>query len=136
MDFQVADDLATDWAVALPFQSMDQAERALRERVITPTTFLEDDDTRHQVGMFDPEPVGFSGFMGCVSHSLALTDHGLFEVGRFPAMNLASQNRYWQWFLNRRLATPEQVAAWRGHHNLSGSQIVELCFEAMTGKSR
>jgi hypothetical protein len=136
LDFEIDEDQIKTLGVALPFQNIDQAERALQERVIKPTTFLEDDDTEHLVAVFDPEPVGVSGFMGCVTHSLALTDQGLFEVGRFPAMNIASQNRYWQWFLHRRLATPEQIATWKEHHHLSSTQVVEQFIEAMTGRSR
>ena len=136
LGFEIDEDQARAWGVTLPFQSIDQAERALRERVIKPTTFLEDDDTAHQVATFDPEPVGFSGFMSCVTHSLGVTDLGLFEVGRYPAMNLASQGRYWQWFLHRRLATPEQVAAWKEQDSLTSLQVVERFFEAMTGRSR
>lgn len=86
--------------------------------------------------MFDPEPVGFSGFMRCATHSLALTDQGLFEVGRFQAMSLINQNRYWQWFLHRRLATPEQTTYWKEHYHLSGPQVVDRFFEAITGISR
>ena len=135
LDFEVDQEKAKVQGVALPFQSVDQAERALREGVIRPTTFLEDDGTEHAIAVFDPQPVGFSGFMDCVTHSLALTGQGLFEVGRYPAMNLASQNRYWQWFLHRRLATREQVAAWQEKNDLSAQQVVELFFEELTGKS-
>ncbi len=49
-------------------------------------------------------------------------------------MNVASQSRDWQWFLHRRLATAEQVAAWREDNGLSAGQLVERCFEAMTGR--
>jgi hypothetical protein len=136
LGFEIDEDQARAWGVTLPFQNIDQAEQALRERVIKPTTFLEDDDTAHQVAAFDPQPVGFSGFMSCVTHSLAVTDLGLFEVGHYPAMNLASQGRYWQWFLHRRLATSEQVAAWREQDSLTNHQVVEQFFEAMTGRAR
>jgi hypothetical protein len=136
LDFEIDEDQAKALGVSLPFQSIDQAERALRERIISPTMFLEDDDTRHQVAVFDPEPVGLSGFMGCVTHSLALTDQGLFEVGRFPGMHLIGQSRSWQWFLHRHLATPDQVATWRKHYHLAMLQLVELCSEAMLGEYR
>ena len=136
LGFEIDEDQARALGVTLPFQSIDQAERALRERVIRPNTFLEDDDTAHQVAAFDPEPVGFSGFMSCVTHSLAVTDLGLFEVGRYPAMNIASQGRYWQWFLHRRLATPEQVAAWKAQDSLTHFDVIERFFTALTGRSR
>jgi hypothetical protein len=136
LDFEVDEDQARVLGITLPFQSIDQAERALRERVIRPDTFLEDDDTAHRIDAFDPEPIGFSGYMNCATHSLALTDLGLFEVGRYPAMNLASQCRYWQWFLHRRLATSEQVAAWKAQDSLTSPQVVERFFESMTGRSR
>jgi hypothetical protein len=136
LDFEVDEDQARLLGIKLPFQDTDQAECALREHVIRPTTFLEDDDTEHLVSAFDPEPVGFSGFMSCVTHSLAITDRGLFEVGRYPAMDLASQQRYWQWFLHRRLATSEQVAAWKEQNHLSSLEVVEQFYEAMTGRAR
>jgi hypothetical protein len=109
LDFDVDQDQVTVFGLCLPFRSIDQAEQALSTGVITPTRFIEDDDTCHQVLVFDHRPVGYSGFMGCVTHSLVMTDHGLFEVGLYPAMSLTSQSRYWQWFLHRRLATPEEI---------------------------
>jgi hypothetical protein len=136
LGFEVDEDQARMLGVTLPFQTTDDAERALRERVVKPASFLEDDDTEHQVTVFDPEPVSYSGFMSCVTHSLALTDLGLFEVGRYPAMNMTSQYRYWQWFLHCRLATPEQVADWREQGDLTHLQIVERFFEAMIGRPR
>jgi hypothetical protein len=78
-----------------------------------------------QVAVFDPEPIGFSRFMSCVTHSLVLTDQGLFEVGPFQATSLINQNRYWQWFLHRRLATPEQVPAWKERHDVALTQAAE-----------
>ena len=135
LEFAIDEDKVKALGVTLPCQSIDQAEQALRERVIRPAMFLEDDGTEHQVAVFDPRPVGSSGFMDCVTHSLALTDQGLFEVGRYPAMNLASQSRYWQWFLHRCLATSGQVAGWREEHSLSAQQVVEGIYAAMTGRS-
>ena len=136
LDFEVDQDRAKVLGISLPFQGLEQAEQALRERVISPNTFLEDDDTQHQVTVFDPEPVGSSGFMNCATHSLALTDLGLFEVGRYPALHMAGQYRYWQWFLHRRLATPEQVLGWREQDNLTNLQVLQRFLEVMTGRSR
>jgi hypothetical protein len=136
LDFEVDEELVRVLGIALPFQDVDQAERALRERVIRPAIFLEEDDTLHQVAAFDPDPVGLSGFMGCITHSLALTDQGLFEVGRYSALSLSGQNRFWQWFLQRRLATPEQVHTWSEQAGLTNLQVVENCLQAMTGRSR
>ena len=117
--------------LSLPFQSVVQGECALRERIITPTTFLENDGTEHHVIAFDPKPIGFSGFMSCVTHSLALTDQGLFDVGRYSAISTTKQDEYWQWFLHQRLATPGQVAALREERNLSPHQLVERLSTAM-----
>ena len=136
LDFELDQDRARVLGVILPFQSIDQAEGALRERVIRPNNFLEDDDTQHQVAAFDPDPVGSSGFMNCATHSLALTDLGLFEVGRYPALHMAGGHCYWQWFLHRRLATPEQVLGWREQDNLTHFDVIERFFSAMTGRSR
>ena len=75
--------------------------------------------------------MGYSGFMDCVTHSLALTDHGLFEVGHYPAIGLTNQNRDWQWFLHRRLATQEQVREWQERLNISPQQLMDRCYEAL-----
>lgn len=133
LDFDVDHARAEELGVTLPLQSVDEAEQALWDGVIRPTTFLEADGTLHQVAVFDHVPVGFSGFEDTASHSLALTDQGLFEVGRYPAMNLEGQHRYWQWFLHRRLATPEQVTAWQEESDLSARHVVDLFYEVMTG---
>ena len=48
-------------------------------------------------------PVAYSGFMGCVIHSVAVTDRGIFEVGRYPAMNIETFSKVWQWFIHRKV---------------------------------
>ncbi len=73
--------------------------------------------------------------LDCAIHSLALTDHGLFEVGHYTAVNLVGRSPYWQWFLHRRLATTAQVAVCRDNSKLSAHEMMGLMFEAMTGKS-
>jgi hypothetical protein len=50
--------------------AVERAERDLRERVLSPVRFAESDGTRHQVLEWDPTPVAYSGFMGCVTHSM------------------------------------------------------------------
>ena len=135
MDMEVNEDKLKALEMSLPFQDIDQAENALRTGAITPNAFVEDDDTEHKVVIFDPEPVGYSGFRDCVTHSLAITDHGLFEVGRYKAVNISSQGRDWQWFLHRQVATSDEVAAWQ-NENLSPTKIVDICFEVMTGRKR
>lgn len=136
VDFEVDASKVRALGLIMPFHSIEQAEQALRERVITPRMFLENDGTEHRLAAFEPEPVGFSGFMEGVTHSLAATDHGLFEVGRYPALSLAGHPRYWQWFLHRRLATAERVAAWRADYGLSTDQLVQRLFLAMTGRQK
>ena len=134
--FEIDEDKLKALGLSLPFRSVDEAEHASQEGVIRPTVFLENDGTGHRVVVFDPQPVGFGGFMNCVVHSLALTDQGLFEVGRYAAMSLASQNHYWQWFLDRRLGTSEQVAASREDCRLSDQQTVDAFFKRLTGRDR
>lgn len=133
LDFDVDQDQLTAAGINLPFRNIDQAEHALSAGVITPTLLIEEDDTRHQVLVFDHRPVGYSGFMGCVTHSLALTDLGLFEVGRYPAMSLASQSRYWQWFLHRRLATPEEIHAIQETYGWDHRELLQRSITALTG---
>jgi hypothetical protein len=132
VDFDIDDDQLNIQGLSLPFRSIEQAENALVTGVIKPATFLEQDGTEHTILTFDPQPVGYSGFMDCVTHSLAITDHGLFEVGRYPAMSLSEQNRFWQWFLHRRLATSEDVAAWREEESLSPTALLGRVYIALT----
>ena len=133
LDFDINHDQLTTLGLSLPFRSIDQAEQALCIGVITPTVFVKDDDTKHQVLVFDHHPVGYSGFMGCVTHSLALTDLGLFEVGRYPAMSLASHSRYWQWFLHRRLATPDEIHTIQDTYGWDHGELLQRALTALTG---
>ena len=133
LDFEIDEDNLQALGLAIPFHSIDQAEQALRASTITPTLFLEYDDTEHQVLIFDPRPIGFSGFMDCVTHSLALTNIGMFEVGRYPAINMSAQNRYWQWFLHRRLATVDEINEWQVDLGLTSAQFLEHSYAALTG---
>jgi hypothetical protein len=107
VEFAVTEERARELGVTLPMGSIDEAEQALRALVITPTEFVEEDDTSHQVLEFDPTPVGYSGFGNCVIHSLAQTDLGLFEVGRFPAVDLETRGKTWQWFIHRKMRPPQ-----------------------------
>jgi hypothetical protein len=133
LDFDINQELIDAQGLALPFKSLGEAERALNERVIVPVKLIEYDDTEHVVIEFDPRVVGFSGFMDCVTHSLALTNHGLFEIGRYPAVNLASQSRYWQWFLHRRWATPEEVVQIQESYQWSSQELLAHAYEGITG---
>lgn len=102
LDFDVNEQLIKTLELNLPFRGIDQAEYALKNSAISITSFKEMDGTGHEVLIFDPRPIGYSGFMNCVKHSLAMTNHGLFEVGRYPAVSMTSESRFWQWFLHRR----------------------------------
>ena len=135
LDFDINHDLLRSVGISLPFQNIDQAEKALRTKVITPTVFIEVDSTEHQVAIFDPRPVGFSGFMNCVTHSLALTNQGLFEVGRYSAINMSTPNRFWQWFLHRRLATVDEINDLQESWSLIPEQFMEDVYQAFTQES-
>ncbi|MBN1536892.1 MAG: hypothetical protein JW908_09190 [Anaerolineales bacterium] len=134
LDFDINMDHLSALGLYLPFKSINTAEQALRSNIITPTLFVEEDNTRHQVLVFNPQPIGYSGFMECVTHSLALTDHGLFEVGRYPAINLLAHNRYWQWFLHRRLATPDELNSLFDSEDLSSSELMEKVYQAFVSE--
>jgi hypothetical protein len=73
--------------------AVERAERYLREGILSPVRFAESDGTRHQVLEWDPAPVAYSGFMGCVTHSIVVTDQGTFEVGRYAAMDIQTSAR-------------------------------------------
>ena len=129
LDFDINDDLLKLHGMTLPFQRIDQAEQALLAKVMTPKSFLEYDDTEHQVLVFDPRPIGFSGFMGCVTHSLSVTNQGLFEVGRYPAINMSTPNRSWQWFLHRRLVTVDEIYELEENQSLTAEQFSENIYQ-------
>jgi hypothetical protein len=127
---------AAELGFAYPLPSLWDAEAALHQRVITPARLFEYDGTEHRVDIFEPRAVGFSGFMDCVTHSLALTDHGMFEVGRYPGLDIRDLQRHWSWFLHRRLATPEQMATWQAQTPLTPETLVDLFFEVVGGRPR
>lgn len=133
LDFDINQDKLKALGMSLPFTTVSQSEQALRGGAITPTTFIEDDSTQHQILVFDHQPVGVSGFMDCVTHSLVLTNHGLFEVGRYPALSLNSQQRYWQWFLDRRLATSQEVNISLANEYLTPEQYVKKIYQDRMG---
>ena len=134
LDFQINDDILDQIGTTVPFQSIYQAEQALEAGAIQPTAFIEFDETSHQVQAFDPRPVGFSGFMDCVTHSLALTDHGLFEVGRYPAVRMSGPSRTWQWFIHRQLAESQQVKEWMDQQGLTPGQLLEKAYQAIINR--
>lgn len=131
VDFDVNEDKLRAAGILLPFQGIQQAELALASGLITPARFIEDDQTEHVVVVFDPRPVGYSGFMDCVTHSLALTSQGLFEVGRYAAVSLSTPGRYWQWFLHRRLGTADEIDAWCELHQKTPVEFIQLAVQAM-----
>lgn len=132
VDFEVNDELVQSLGLRLPFRTIDQAEAGLRCGAITPREFIEEDQTQHCVLAFEPRPVGFSGFLNCVTHSLALTDRGLFEVGRYAAVNMSETGRAWQWFIHRRLAAPDELANMRDAETQSPEDILERVYRALT----
>lgn len=131
LDFDISEALLVAHGLNIPLTTIAQAEQALMVRAITPIELIEIDGTRHLVLAFDPRPVGYSGFMDCVTHSLALTNLGLFEVGRYFAVNLSSESKIWQWFLHRRLALPQEVNAWSESHGLSSGQYLSAAYDAI-----
>jgi hypothetical protein len=88
--------------------AVERAECYLREGILSPVRFAESDGTRHQVREWDPAPVAYSGFMGCVTHSIVVTDQGTFEVGRYAAMNVRTFSKVWQWFIHRKIEGTER----------------------------
>ncbi len=87
--------------------AVERAEHYLREGVLSPVQLAESDGTRHQVVEWDPTPVAYSGFVGCVTHSIVVTDRGTFEVGRYAAMNVRIFSKVWQWFIHRQIEGTE-----------------------------
>jgi hypothetical protein len=82
--------------ITVPFAGIEQAEQALLNRALILSSFMEMDETQHGVMIFDPRPVAYSGFMGCVRHSQAMTSLGIFEIGRYQGVSMTSTDKYWQ----------------------------------------
>jgi hypothetical protein len=61
LDFDIEEEELTRRGFSLPFPSIAQAEQALTFRFIRPRQFWEYDGTVHQVFVFHPQPVGYSG---------------------------------------------------------------------------
>ena len=133
VDFDIDENRLEVLGLSLPFRSIDQAEDAMRNGVIQPGKLIEYDGTIHQILAFDHRAVGYSGFMDCVTHSLALTDNGLFEVGRYPGVSLNEPGKHWQWFIHRCLATPEELHDWQETNEISAEELLERVYTAMTG---
>lgn len=136
VEFVVDEEKRRVLRVTFPLEDFGQAEQALRAGIITPTTFLEPDGTQHRVRVFDPEPVRGSGSDPNVAYSLGLTDVGVFEVGRYWAVDQVDRHRYWQWVLVRRLFTAERVNAWAEWTHASTEQAVDHLFDVMMDPSR
>jgi len=98
-------------AMSPELTNIERAELYLRKRILVPFEMVEYDGTTHKVVAWDPTPVGYSGFAGCVTHSLILTDKGLFEVGRYAAVNISDFSKVWQWFIHRRVGSTNQEVA-------------------------
>ena len=101
VEFEVDWERAQESDVSLPVSSIEQAEGCLREGLIAPLGFVGMAGAVHEVLAFDPRPVRFSGFMDSVTHSLTLTDKGLFEVARYPAANLTQAPRHFATEISR-----------------------------------
>jgi hypothetical protein len=132
LDFDVNDRLAKSLGLTIPFSGIDQAENALMHRALTVHSFNEMDDTPHTVLVFDPRPIGYSGFMNCARHSLSMTNLGIFEIGRYQGVSLTPADRYWQWFIHRRLATIEETNRWMEEGETTPEQLIEQLYQAFT----
>jgi hypothetical protein len=134
VDFDIDPRRQQLFGFCFPVLTIPLAEQALTQRILIPTRYMEYDNTEHNVLIFDPRPVGYSGFMNCVTHSITMTNHGLFEVGRYPAMKVDGGNRHWQWFFHRRLATVDNVNEWCEDRAQSMEDFMRDAYQAMTGQ--
>lgn len=123
-------DFAVNWSLLkikgynVPLKGITEAEGALCDNALLINSFREMDDTEHQVLSFDPRPVGYSGFMNCVKHSLMMTNHGVFEVGRYAGATYEPAGYSWQWFLHKRLITPIQVSSILEEQGLTPDEFI------------
>jgi hypothetical protein len=133
VEFDVDEERVLEMGIALPVSSIDEAEDCLQGKVLVPTQLVETDGTVHDVLAFDPRPVGFSGFMDCVTHSLVITDRGLFELGRYPAARLTQAGKAWQWFIRRRPLTAEQLEELKRADNSPG-EVLDFANERLAAQ--
>lgn len=131
LDFDVNYLLVKAIGLTIPFMGIAQAEFALTNRALCINAFKELDDTNHSVILFDPRPIGYSGFMNCVRHSLAMTNHGVFEIGRYKGASLSPESSYWQWFIHRRLVSIEEAHSWMGEQAITSNQFMEQIYQAL-----
>ena len=134
LDFDVDQEQLNSIGLSLPFTNISHAEQALRSHAIQLVKLIEYDNTEHLVLAFDSRTVGHSGFMDCVTHSLALTNMGLFEVGRYPAVALSSPGRYWQWFIHCQLGSAEEVNEICRENNLTTDQFMEESYKLILSR--
>jgi hypothetical protein len=107
VEFAFDEEAASALELDPEMSAVERAERYLREGVLSPVQLAESDGTRHQVQEWDPTPVAYSGFLGCVTHSIVVTDRGTFEVGRYAAMDIQTLSKVWQWFIHRKIEGTE-----------------------------
>ena len=129
LDFDVNYMMIKAIGLSYPFSGIEQAEDALIKRAVTPSTFREMDETTHAVLIFDPRPIAYSGFLSCVRHSLAMTDQGIFEIGRYQGISMTSTNKYWQWFIHRRLASKDQASQWMEDEETDSNQLMDQIYQ-------
>ena len=107
VEFALDEEAASALELDPEMSAIERAERYLRAGVLRPVQLAESDGTRHQVLEWDPALVAYGGFMGCVTHSMVITDRGTFEVGRYAAMDIETLSKVWQWFIHRQIEGTE-----------------------------
>jgi len=107
VEFALDEEAASALELGPGMNDIERSERYLRAGVLRPVQLAESDGTRHQVLEWDPAPVAYSGFMGCVIHSMVVTDQGTFEVGRYAGMDIQTLSKVWQWFIHRQIEGTE-----------------------------
>ena len=107
VEFALDEEAASALELGPGMSAIEREECYLRAGVLRPVQLAESDGTRHQVLEWDPAPVAYSGFMGCVTHSMVVTDRGTFEVGRYAAMDIQTLSKVWQWFIHRQIEGTE-----------------------------
>jgi hypothetical protein len=107
VEFAFDEEAASALELDPEMSAVERAERYLRGGVLSPVQFAESDGTRHQVLEWDPTPVAYSSFMGCVTHCIVVTDQGTFEVGRYAAMGVRTFSKAWQRFIHQKIEGTE-----------------------------
>ena len=71
--------------------------------------------------------------MDRVTHSLALKERGLFEIGRYPAASFTRAFKVWQWLIHHHSMNADDLEELRNASE-SPEEFLDLVYQGLAGK--